>query len=154
MMDSALSSLMDDIVNYWIAYELQFVETPDDVRQALANYNADAPYFVPLVQKDLSRFTYWVFDAQSGQFGPNKFVGFKNMTLPKYDITQKMNLHHVFRGHFNGKKAREAIQKATANYYAGNPQLAERLITWATSLLKIPDAFGGTNPRKWRFLEL
>ena len=154
MVDSALSSLMDDIVNYWIAYELQFVETPDDVRQALANYNADAPHFVPLVHKDLGSFTYWVFDAPSGKFGPNKFVGFKSMTLPKYDLTQKMNRHHVFRGHFNGKKAREAIEKATANYYARNPQLAERLIAWATSLLKIPDAFGGVNPLKWQFLEL
>jgi hypothetical protein len=53
--------------------------------------------------------TYWVFDLDSGSFGPSKFVGYAGMTLPRYDDAVA---GQVSGDRFDGTVARTAIERA------------------------------------------
>lgn len=149
--------LLKQIADYWIAHELRLVQTPADIRDSLLSFNRDLQQHTEFAYGNLRSFTYWVYDPQSGLYGPNKFVGFCNMTIPKYALSQGINGFNSarnLRGHFNGGKTRDAIERATGKVFAGDSRLRAGLQTWAVSVLGIPDVFGGANHGKWEFLSL
>ena len=87
----------------------------------------------------LGSYTYWVFDPELKQFGPNKFVGFCNMTIPKYALSQRMQTIELLHGHFNGTKARRAIQAATGSTYAQHPDSHAGVDAWAAVVSGVPE---------------
>ena len=59
---------------------LQFVSDKQDIRQSIKRFNTEA-----LNNKDTARVllrgtTYFVYDAESKQFGPNKFSAYQAIT--------------------------------------------------------------------------
>jgi hypothetical protein len=149
-----LAHLARDMAEYWLEHELLLVATPQDVRVSLQTYNDQAPTFSNFVASSLSHTTYWVFDSKSGQFGPNKFVGYQDMNFEKYMLSQRMQGLRLDRGRFNGGRARIAIVRAVGRPYGARPELHWKLESWAANLVHSPDPFGGTSRAKWRFLRL
>lgn len=155
--ETSWEEFLKQIADYWIAHELRFVQTPADIRGSLLNFNRDLQQHTEFAYANLCSFTYWVYDPQSGLYGPNKFVGFCNMTIEKYVLSQAINGFRGarnLRGRFGGGKTRLAIQSAMGKVFAVDSQLRVGLQTWAVSVLKIPDVFGGADYSKWKFLSL
>jgi len=152
--NTALVGLATDLVDYWVAHELRLVETVDQVRESIANFNRDAPADPKVTIDMLGSYTYWILDSQTGKFGPNKFVGYIGMTLPKYKLSQRMERLKLVEGYFNGGKARTSIQRAVGRRFVARPELHPVLFSWATDLLGVPEPFGNSDPNKWEFLVL
>ena len=146
--------LASDIVDYWIAHELRLVQTVDQVRRSIANYSRDAPADPKMAIEMLGSYTYWILDSQTSNFGPNKFVGYINMTLPKYKLSQRMERLRLVEGYFNGGRARVAIEKASGCKFIDRPDLRPVLFDWAANLLRVTEPFGNADAGKWRFLVL
>ena len=69
------------------------VATSEQVRQSLIRFNAEAKRFPARALKLLRQTTYWVYDDDSENFGPAKFVGFADMSFAKYE--EAVNQHHT-----------------------------------------------------------
>jgi hypothetical protein len=104
----------------------------------------------PDLGRSLIRTTsFWVYDPASRRFGPSKFVGFKNMTMAKYQSARDgYPGDYIFDGHIT-RKAIENILGA----YAKDERLSVELTNWAASLLG-PDALEGIDESKWKFVSL
>jgi hypothetical protein len=66
-----------------MAAELVLVTTSDEVRQSLTRFNSEAKQFRDRALSLLHQTTYWVYDDDSEQFGPAKFVGFDDMSFAR-----------------------------------------------------------------------
>lgn len=71
-----------------------------------------------------SRHLHWVYDPDTGQFGPGKFVGLADMTLANYDRAHR---------YANGAQKRRAIERALDDDLAERPNWRSRLRAWGTS---------------------
>lgn len=49
------------------------------------------------VREQLSRYTDWYYNPVSDEFGPKKFVGFKEMTFEKYELLKRNNVTNTRR---------------------------------------------------------
>jgi hypothetical protein len=68
-----------------MAVTLVLVQTPNDVKQSLIKFNAEAHQFPDRALTLLHQTTYWVYDDESEGFGPAKFVGFESMSFAEYE---------------------------------------------------------------------
>ena len=128
---------------------MQLVTTRAEIQQSLVNFNMGAVSNKGLVSMLTSQTTFWVYDQGSDQFGPNKFVAYKNMNFATY----KHALNHMYTGpRHNGTKARHAIE-AILGPYAENTALVGNLVKWAKPILG-PHATAGVDHKKWRFVFL
>jgi len=93
--------------------------------------------------------TYWVFDTRTGEFAPNKWCGYVDMTPRKYADALAIK----YTGdRFDGEIAREAIEKALRQQrYKSNAPLHPKLEAWARAVWGAK-AFKRINKGKWRFL--
>ena len=66
--------------------DLTLVDSQEDVRVSLARFNEEAPKYPELTGSLLQSTTYWVFDPESGRFGPSKFVGWKGITMRNFAL--------------------------------------------------------------------
>ena len=131
----------------YVAFEL--VENLHDVQHSLDTFNTSFEENLDLVRSLIRTTSFWVYDPVSRRFGPSKFVGFKNMTLAKYQSARDGYLGgNIFNGHIT-RKAIENILGA----YAEDAQLSVKLSNWAVSLLG-PDALEGIDDSKWKFVSL
>jgi 5-methylcytosine-specific restriction protein A len=127
--------------------ELHLVETPHQVLEALQRFNRDAAAHADRARSILRGTQYWVLNADSGEFGPGKFVGFAGMDYGSYeDGNQGRTTGVKFDGHFT----KNAIEAALEDAFAPNEELHPILRFWGTRLLG-EDAFGGANADKWKF---
>jgi len=149
--EAMTAELLACLADYWVVRELRFVEKLEHIRESLRNFNAEAAQF-----PDISRraFKFWVYDPTSDLFGPNKFVGFRAMTFPKYGLADRIAKMELDRGRFNGHQARKHIRKVLKADYETDPELCGRLKQWAESLFGEPSVFSGRDPAKWGFLRL
>lgn len=129
--------------------KLERVKTRAEIRQSLLNFNLGAATNKHLVSKLASRTEYWVYDQQSGQFGPNKFVAYRNMTFAAYQDAINGNYDGA---HHNGTVARRAIE-GVLKPYTKNTALVSQLNKWLSSCLG-PQSTAGVNRAKWRFVLL
>ena len=60
------------------------VTRPDEVRASLNRFNEQAAANSEEAYTRVAATTYWVWDPDSGLFGPSKFCGFANMTFDRY----------------------------------------------------------------------
>src|ERR1035437_2501605 len=110
---------------------LILVATPEDIRQSLATFNAEAKHFLRLARSLLRDTTYWIHDADTQLFGPAKFVGFAGMSLAKY---QEARNHHYTGARFDGNVTRRAIESALQTSFAYDQHLTSKLRAWGKSL--------------------
>ena len=120
-----------------------------DIQQSLDTFNMSLEEDLDLGRSLIRTTSFWVYDPVSRRFGPSKFVGFKNMTMAKYQMARDGYLGgNIFDGH----KTRKAVENILGTY-AEDVHLSGKLIDWAESLLG-PDALEGINESKWKFVSL
>ena len=130
-----------------VAFEL--VGNFHDIQQSLDTFNMSFEENLDLGRSLIRTTSFWVYDPVSGRFGPSKFVGFKNMTMAKYQMARDGYLGgNIFNGHIT----RKAIENIRGTY-AQDARLSGKLNDWAESLLG-PDALEGIDESKWRFVSL
>lgn len=133
-----------------MAAELVLVTTSDEVRQSLIRFNSEAKQFRDRALSLLHQTTYWVYDDDSEQFGPAKFVGFDDMSFEKYE--EAVNRRHT-GARFDGFRTRRAIESALGVQFSLDEELPSKLEVWAHSLLG-SGAFEGVDRTKWTFVRL
>jgi hypothetical protein len=94
--------------------------------------------------------TYWVYDSNTENFGPSKFVGFADMNFEKYEVAISGNWTGA---QFNGAFTRERIEKVLGKPYQQNDSLEEKLLDWADDLGH-NNIFDGVDTKKLKFLEI
>lgn len=140
-----LSTLSDSTMT-----TIQSVETPVDILASLDTFNERAREYPERCMSIFRRTEYWVFHAQSEQFGPGKFVGYSGMT---FDIYEQANQGTTTGAVFDGYVSRTAIEAALGNTFETDPAMNNALLVWAANLIG-QDAFGGATPDKWKFVVL
>jgi len=126
---------------------LKLVEDKNDILISLYNFNREAKDNLDLTPELLIRTTYWVYDPASNTFGPNKFVGHRNMTFRKYQNALEGNFEGL--GSFCGGRTRKAIEKILGSYEPDN-SLIIQLINWAESITH-RGVVAGVTTQKWQF---
>lgn len=121
------------------------VSTVDQLRTGIARFNQDLERWPEPALALAKAAIYWVHDSDSGEFGPAKFVGFQDMTLPQYAS---------FYGEsgFLGKRTRAAVEDLLGPFE--DSQLFQvRLREWAEQRFG-PEALRNILATKWRFASL
>lgn len=77
----------------------QLVKSVSEVVANIEKFNEDIGQSEYLIC-NLSMFKDWYYNTLTKQFGPKKFVGFKDMTAEKYEALKK-NPDTNFRGNFD-----------------------------------------------------
>ena len=85
------------------------VKTEEEVFANIKRFNEDLSKSEYLIT-NLSRFKDWYYDSMRNQFGPKKFIGFKNMTAEKYEALKK-NPHTNRGGNFDSYIAAPILDK-------------------------------------------
>ena len=128
---------------------LEFVQNTGDILGSLDTFNTDYLEDRDLARDLLRRIRFWVYSPSKELFGPNKFVGFKNMNYGDYSMARK---GEYSGDRFNGTKAREAVEGILGPYERDDRLLAE-LIRWGQALLG-PHVFDDIKREKWQFVAL
>jgi hypothetical protein len=128
---------------------LELIDNFLDIQRSLDTFNMSFAENPELGRSLIRTTSFWVYDPISERFGPSKFVGFKNMTMEKYQSARDGYLGgNLFNGHIT-RKAIESILGA----YTENVHLSVELTNWAVSLLG-SDALVGIDESKWKFVSL
>jgi hypothetical protein len=90
------------------------------------------------------------YDPGTESFGPSKFVGFGGMSFDRYIRAVAGDSEGA---RFDGGVTQAAISKALGASYREDGTLLARLEAWGMERFG-PDAFGGADPGKWRFVSL
>jgi hypothetical protein len=128
---------------------LELAENLQDVQQSLDTFNTSFGENLDLGRSLIRTTSFWVNDPTSRRFGPSKFVGFKNMTLAKYQSARDGHLGGCM---FNSHITRKAIENILGAY-AEDAHLSVELTDWAVSLLG-HDVLEGIDESKWKFVSL
>lgn len=97
---------------------LRYVNTKSEIRQSLHNFNKQAGDFKHFVRPIVRQTQYWVYDPTLQVFGPNKFVGFYDTTIPLYRQTLQNSYEDkdLFQ-QFHTVSARHAIEQILGASY-------------------------------------
>lgn len=87
----------------------QLVTTTAEVVANIKKFNEEIGESEYLI-KTLSSYTDWYYDSLTNQFGPKKFVGFKNMTAEKYEALKK-NPNTNRRGNFDSSLTASILER-------------------------------------------
>lgn len=146
--------------------KLEFVSTIQDLGDNIRTFNKQAQYNLGTIKKDY--FTrghrYWVYNSDTSQFGPGKFVAYKEMTFELRECLhcyKKKCQSQYFNGvWFNGGAAHKRIAKVTCKEFnKPDNSLINEFENWADKLgIDLIDRLGTDLSRvitdKYRFLEL
>jgi hypothetical protein len=134
---------------------LCYITSKDEIRASLETFNREASQH-PFFTTDLLRRTkYWLYDPITQTFGPNKFVGFCDMTIEIYLEARELDRSGISVGvHFNATKTRERIEEVLGTVYRSEPILIPQLIKWGSSLTGDLAVFDGITMSKRKFISL
>jgi hypothetical protein len=127
-----------------MADEHHLVHSLEEIRRNVESFNAGVARNRERAGMLLRQTTYWVADLATNTFGPSKYAGMADMSLDHYEETSD---------DFDGAATRQAIERTLGGKFSADETLTERLSSWGRALLG-PEAFGGANSAKWRFLLL
>ena len=133
---------------------LQYVTTMEEIKESLQNFNDQAPQFKDFARVMVRQTSYWVYDPLFQTFGPNKFVGFRSMTIPVYQQTLQESYGdtELFK-RFHAVPARQAIEQILGTSYHKDYELSASLEVWAESLLG-HSVLARVSQSKWKFVQL
>jgi hypothetical protein len=132
---------------------LKLVKNKADIRESLVNFNTQAGVNKGLAQMLTCQTTFWVYDQSLDKFGPNKFVGYKNMNFSAYACALHGEYHVNYSGvRHHGSVAKHAIEPILGPYKS-NTVLTSKLIAWANSFFGA-GATAGIDDEKWKFIYL
>ncbi|MEO1997902.1 MAG: hypothetical protein ABGZ17_21790 [Planctomycetaceae bacterium] len=106
--------------------ELSPVSTASEVRENIRRSNRDMRSHRDRATTIARQTTYWAFDDREGEFGPSKFVGYRNMNFAHYELA----LSGAATGsRFDGAFTRSAIEAACGEYQS-DESLSTALRDW------------------------
>lgn len=143
--------------------KLEDVLTIPDIKINVRTFNKEAKDNLDIIKGDY--FTglkpvrrYWVYDSDTSQFGPSKFVAYKNMN---FELREKIHLYQnlsekeqfscngvYYTGIYAHKKNAEVARK---EFQEPNQVLIEEFENWAEKLSR---DLSKVNTDKYKFLEL
>jgi hypothetical protein len=131
-----------------VANRLERVESVEDIRQNIRRFNSEARFHIERARALAAQTSYWIFDAESGLFGPSKFVGFKGMTFTRYE--------RAVRGEktgsaFDGGVTSQA-NEAVLGEFKSSDELSEQLGVWMNTILRQAVDIPARRDR-WKFTE-
>jgi hypothetical protein len=131
-------------------HELHLVRHSTEIRSALRVFNAEARSAADRSQRILAQTSYWIYDPETREFGPSKFVGFAGMDFGTYEsaVAGKEG-----GAKFDGHVTKVAIEKALRARFQPDAGLADRLHAWGTALLG-SGVFERVDTSKWQFITL
>ena len=122
----------------------EYVSSPKEIRTSLQAFNSEASIEQQRAKKLLQGTTYWVYEPDSGEFGPAKFVGLVDMTLKRYE---------VMRHNSDGGVTHRTIERVLDDGFLEHTEWHPLLLSWGERLLG-EAAFGKAEAAKWRFVSL
>ena len=130
------------------ANKLERVVSAEDIRQNIRRFNSEARFHIERARNLSVQTSYWVYDSESGLFGPSKFVGYKGMTFNRYErAVQGDKSGSAFDGGVTSQ-----ANAAVLGEFKSSDELTERLSTWMTAFfgesVDIP-----SRRERWRFIE-
>ena len=129
---------------------LQIVQSSADERLNVETFNNEAARYYDRAARLLRETTYWVYDPTAEWFGPSKFLGFAEMSFDRYI---RAGTGDSEGARFDGGLTQAAISSALGTSYREDENLRARLESWGVERFG-PDAFGGADRQKWRFVSL
>ena len=136
---------------------LNLINNLSDIQKTLNVFNKELSQNFDLVKNLSSQTTYWVYDPNTQNFGPSKFVGFKSMNFKDYKFAKEYNTKHSKSKEkiitiFDGQRTRKAIEQVLGDFHP-DISLLNKLIIWGeTSIRK--GIFNGVDKNKWKFVSL
>jgi hypothetical protein len=133
-----------------LATSLRLVESPDEIRANVTRFRRELAQFHDQAQTLARQTWYWVYDSDTGTFGPSKFVGFAGMSfrLRENALTRK-----VKGVEFHGGLTRRAVEKALTKPYKRELALVGKLKQSGSKMFG-PGVFDGVDQAKWRVVRL
>jgi len=127
---------------------LEVVRNANEIRKNILRFNSGCTVYRERGAALISQTTYWVWDPETGLFGPSKFCGFREMNFARYEEA----VHGESSGtQFSGGLTREAIE-GVAGLYTADAGLTQQLESWIRRT--IDRAPGAIDSSKWRFVKL
>lgn len=114
-----------------MSIRIVYVATKEEIRNSLRTFNKDIRVRaenLDLARKLFVETTYWVYDPISENWGPSKFVGFRNMTYETYLLARQ---NETVGDRFDGKATRVRIEHILRKAYSYDSGLLDKLILWA-----------------------
>jgi len=146
--------------------KLEFVSTIQDIKKNIKTFNERAKDNLGTIKKDYlkKQRRYWVYDPDTPQFRPGKFVAYRNMDFELRECLQcyeKKCQSQYFNGvWFNGGAAHKKIAKVTRKeFLKPDKSFINEFENWSNQLgINLTDRLGtdlnSIITDKYRFLEL
>lgn len=117
-----------------VTNELVRVQSKAEISDSIRQFNSEAHLFPERARNMLRQTTYWVFDVEEGMFGPAKFVGFANMSFPRYEAAVS---GRTAGAEFDGHVTKTAIEALCEPPWHFEPDSTrhEALMDWGEALL-------------------
>lgn len=128
---------------------LTVVSTADEIRENIRRFARDFSFHRERAESLLRQTKYWVVDSDTLAFGPSKFLGYRNMSLARYERAVAGN---AIGDEFNGAVTRKAIESVLGPY-AESDEMAAMLNQWCETLLG-PGCLSTIDQTKWRFTRI
>lgn len=132
-----------------IPVTLQVVTDAAQVRENVRRFGRDMSLYHQWAIALIGKTIYWVVDDDQNGFGPSKFVGFRDMTFPKYNIALTVGSQGA---PFQGGVTRAAVESVLGEF-APDADAAQRLHSWCVERLG-EDSLAGIDTSKWLFARL
>ena len=128
---------------------MRLVETPEDIRASVGVFNrATRP--IRFLRDIVRRTTYWIYDPETGGFGPGKFVGFRQVSVRTYLRARRFGSS---ADRADGTVTRTRIEGVLGEPFTESRRHAAELRKWAQAFVG-EDVFEGIDASKWKFLAL
>jgi hypothetical protein len=129
---------------------LEPVETVGDVRDGIRRFDEEAGSLPEIAKNLLVQTSYWVYDGDSGSFGPSKFVALKDLHLNDYAVAQAGDSVGL---RFDGSVTRTVLERTLNAKYLPDAELTAKLRLWADVVIG-PGSTTGIDTGKWQFVTL
>jgi hypothetical protein len=128
---------------------LEAVESLLEVRENIRRFQQGIAEHHDRALQSAVQTTYWIYDPQTDDFGPSKFVGFKRMTFPNYILADN---NQATGARFDGGLTHRAIEAVAGPFHA-SPEFTAKLKGWLDTTFGA-DAVSGISIGKWQFVDL
>jgi hypothetical protein len=126
---------------------LKLIRNVEELAENFRTFQRDARRYPSRRASILRATKYWLRDANSGAFGPGKFLGYRGMDFGVYEQARKDSTGDQFQGTLS----REAIERVSGDNFVDERDLVAELHLWGAKMFG-DGAFGGASTSKWRFL--
>ena len=129
--------------------ELSVIESVNEIKQNVRRFHRDLSGNAARAKSLAVQTTYWVYDSDTDQFGPAKFIGFQRMNFARYNDAVE---GPTTGARFDGGVTRQAIERV-AGPFTESRELSDQLSLWITNIFG-QEAVAGVDEQKWRFIDL